>query len=271
MEIYKLILQKVLPKSLFESITEETEVDSLITDFNEEMHQTFIAKNGGTLNKEEKEEIERKAKIAAENTIKQQLKSRAGLEIGNVKEIPVKDVIDSVVEKIGKERNIGDSELKTKINDLTEKYAASRERITALEEELESEKTSKLQLKDSVEKEFSSKLKITELVESQEYGIDNKVLLEREKRLLTETLNSFDVGSDGSIKTKDGSPVLKDGDVGTYKNASEFVKDYMDKYNLGKKSNSGSGGGIKKTSSQQEDSSIDDDPEVKAMEKRLFG
>jgi hypothetical protein len=217
----------------------------VLADLEANQEQVFLAKNKKKIEDAAKEEVQIAAKLAAENSLKQKLKTTFSLDVGNVKDAKIEDVFDALKTTIDTSSKATDEALKTKVNELTTKVAE----LNTAKEKAETDLRTKDQEVENFKTEFSRKQTVSTHIDSLLDGIvwatEDPVLIAREKRIIKKELEALKVlpeGTEFKLLNSDDTQVLTPDGKSIQRTPSEFVNNYVDTYKL-RRLSGGSGGG----------------------------
>lgn len=226
---------------------EEGKYADVLTSWEENREKVFLAKHKKAIEDAAKEEVQVAAKAAAENSLKQKLKSRHNLEIGNVKELKFDDVLEALDKAVEASSKATDESLKAKVADLTTKVTQLSKEADDARQALEEKAKEVDTFKETHAKQVKRDQYIDKLLDGVVWAFDDANRIAREKRIIKKELEAFKIEEDETGKMRllnpDGTPVLASDNKRVYGDPDEYVNTYVDEYKLRKVSGGGGGGG----------------------------
>lgn len=205
---------------------EEITVESLADKLNTTKNEVWLIKNKGQIEAAAVKDAEVKAKKAAENTLMQKLKSKLGLQIGNVKEMTRDEFIEAAKVFVDENSQATDEKTLARLTELNDKYATSQEALQSLREEKEKLVGSFDSFKVETEEKIKTQNYLSNVLGSIKWAGETEEQRKYKRRNFERNLmDQFDIKSDGTFIDRETKvAALKPGDTGAWTKIDDYIE-----------------------------------------------
>lgn len=219
---------------------EDVKVSDLVKSFKNEqkdIHKSIFAEEFGSVSKEKEQEIYKKQR----NSLFQKIKSTLGLtEIGNVKDYDDDgEFFKAVKSEVEGRSRQGDSELKTKYEEIVQKYNDSISQIEQRDEKINELNNNFESFKSDFEYKLNTRNLFNREFDNLQFGVSKSVIQDYKRWWGDDILENVKITDfeKGIITKKDGTAVLDPDTNRRIDTLGEYLAMKVDKRGIGKRSN----------------------------------
>lgn len=224
----------------------DAKVSDLVKSFKNEqkdIHKSMFADEFGSVSKDKEQEIYKKQR----NSLFQKFKSTLGLtDIGNVKDYEDDgEFFKAVKSEVESRSKQGDSELKSKYDEIVGKYNDSISQIEQRDEKINELNNNFETFKSDFEYKINTRNVFNREFDNLQFGVSKSVVQDYKKWWGDDILNNVKVTDfeKGIITKKDGTAVLDPDTNRRIDTLGEYLSMKVDKRGIGRKSNGEPDGG----------------------------